>query len=89
MRACESNGIAQLLNTLLGARTFIMLQCDHMATFRAVLLSNWVALPFGKKEKYALPFHLFKFNSILFTDLQNAKIYSEIISGSGIFFTCS
>ena len=36
-----------------------MLHRDDMTTFSTVLLSNWLVLPFRKKEKYALLFHLF------------------------------
>ena len=76
-----------------------MLHCDNMATFSAVLLSNWVVLPFRKKEKICLTFSyilvdLIEFYKSSICKNVDGRIYfsddryyfSEIISQIEIYF---
>ena len=54
-----------------------MLRYDHnLTTFNAVLLLNWVVLPFRKGK--IMPYFLIpQIDFIQFTDLQHARMYSE------------
>lgn len=48
---------------LLGTQTSSMLQCEHIATFNAVLLSNWSFTE--KRKNFNLLFHLYRFDCTL------------------------
>lgn len=76
----------EVSNTLLGVQTCIMLVCGHMATFSAGF-SNWLGLLFSKRKTIAYFFAYI--NLIALSDLQCAKIHSEIISASGMLLAYS
>lgn len=78
----------EVSNTLLGVQTCIMLLCGHMAKYNAAFFfSNWLGLLFSKRKTIAYFFAYI--NLIALSDLQCAKIHSEIISASGMLLAYS
>ena len=61
------------------------IECTLRAVFFLLLLCHWIVLPFRKQKN--VPYFINRINLIVFYRYAYAKIYSEIISASGIFLT--
>lgn len=64
-----------------------MLHCHHMVTFSEVFLFDEVVFPLEKNVKYALPFHLDRFNCILQIDRSSTLVHQLRAENLGKWLT--